>query len=465
MMQLLQKLHEPDRHNNHDFSSGSIPQTILKLSIPLMIGQFISVLYNIVDRIYIGRISHANSDALTGIGVTSPIITVVTAFSYLISTGSTPLCSIARGKQKNRDAEEIIGNSFALLLLTGLVLTVIGLLTKKPLLYLLGASDATFPYANDYLSIYLLGNVFVMITLGMNGFINCQGFVGFGMATVIIGAILNLILDPLFIFVFQLGVKGAAIATVISQLISAIWVLRFLTGSRTLLKLRRCCMNLKFPLIRQILSLGLSGFIMQATNCMVQIVCNVSLQKFGGDPYVGVMTIINSIREILSIPVNGLTQGAQPVLGYNYGANKYSRVKSCIKVMSLISIGYTTIAWILTMIAPQFLILLFDGSGELLDIGTHAIRIYFFGFCFMSLQFSGQSVFTGLGKAKQAIFFSLLRKAIIVVPLTLLFPYIGNLGVHGVFLAEPISNLIGGTACFVTMLCTMWPKFSGGSLR
>ena len=257
-----------------------------------------------------------------------------------------------------------------------------------------------------------------------------------------------------------MGVKGAAIATVISQAVSAIWVVKFLTGKHTLLRIRLSRMKINLGYVKEILALGLSGFIMAATNCGVQIVCNVTLQSFGGDAYVAVMTIVNSVREVLSVPVNGLTQGSQPVIGFNYGAGEYRRVKSGIKVMAAIGIVYTTLAWIITLLIPGVFIAMFNGGEELMKIGVPSMRIYFFGFCFMSLQFAGQSVFTGLGKAKHAIFFSLLRKAVIVIPLTLLLPHVAGLGVNGVFLAEPISNFIGGTACFVTMLCVMWPALS-----
>ena len=390
------KNHHQVREEEHDFSKGSVGGTILRLALPLIVAQFINVLYNIVDRIYIGRIPGASSAALTGVGVAFPVITAITAFSNLIGTGGPPLCSIARGRGDEERAEGIMGTSFTLTLITGVVLILVGMVIKDPLLYALGASDATFGYADDYISIYLLGTVFVMISLSMNGFINCQGFARTGMLTVLIGALINIVLDPVFIFVFGMGVKGAAIATVISQAVSAIWVVKFLTGKHTLLR----------------------------------------------------------------VPVNGLTQGSQPVIGFNYGAGEYRRVKSGIKVMAAIGIVYTTLAWIITLLIPGVFIAMFNGGEELMKIGVPSMRIYFFGFCFMSLQFAGQSVFTGLGKAKHAIFFSLLRKAVIVIPLTLVLPHVAGLGVNGVFLAEPISNFIGGTACFVTMLCVMWPALS-----
>lgn len=448
------------QEEEHDFSRGSVPGTILRLSLPLILAQFINVLYNIVDRMYIGRIPGADAAALTGVGVAFPIITAITAFSLLIGTGGAPLCSIARGKGDLKKAEKIMGNSFLMTLVTGVILILVGFCVKDSLLYALGASKTTFPYANDYISIYLLGSVCVMICLSMNGFINSQGFAKTGMFTVLVGAVANLVLDPVFIFGFHMGVKGAAIATVISQTVSALWVVLFLTGSKTILRLKVSGMKPDIGCMKEILALGLSGFIMAATNCAVQIVCNITLKSFGGDVYVGIMTIVNSVREVLSVPVSGLTQGAQPVLGFNYGAGAYGRVKEGIKVMSLICMIYTTIAWGITLIIPGVFIAMFNGTDELMAAGVPSMRIYFLGFCFMSLQFAGQSVFTGLGKAKQAIFFSLLRKAVIVIPLTLWLPHVAGLGALGVFLAEPISNLIGGTACFVTMLLVMWPALS-----
>lgn len=449
----------------HDFSRGSMLGNIFRLSLPLILAQFINVLYNIVDRVYIGRIPGASSAALTGVGVAFPVITAIMAFSFLIGTGGAPLCSIERGRGNAEKAKVIMGNSFLMTLVLGIVLTVMGFFVKEPLLYALGASKDTFGYANDYLGIYLLGTVFVMITMSMNGFINCQGFARTGMCTVLIGAVINLILDPVFIFGFHMGVKGAAVATVISQAVSALWVVSFLRGRKTLLKLQKQYMKPKLSCMKEILALGLSGFIMAATNCAVQVVCNVTLQSFGGDVYVGIMTVVNSVREVLSVPAQGFSQGAQPVLGFNYGAKEYKRVRSGIKIMSVGCMAYTTIAWIFTLLLPGFFIHLFNGGEEFLQLGVPAMRIYFFGFCFMSLQFAGQSVFTALGKAKQAIFFSLLRKAIIVIPLTLWLPYVANLGADGVFLAEPISNFIGEIACFVTMLCVVLPELSKGKQK
>lgn len=436
----------------NDFSQGSIVKNILNLAFPMTLAQLINVLYNVIDRIYIGRISDGATLSLTAVGLTLPIISIIMAFANLFGMGGAPLCSIARGRGDNEEAEQIMGNSFLLLLVSGVLLTVLGLVLKKPMLYLFGASDATFPYANEYLTIYLLGNIFVMIGLGMNSFINSQGFGKIGMMTVLLGAIANIILDPIFIFTLHMGVKGAAIATVISQFLSAAWILLFLTGKKTILKLKISSFKLKVSLVKRITLLGLSGFMMSITNGAVQIMCNASLKFYGGDLYVGVMTVINSIREIISMPVSGLTNGAQPVMGYNYGAGNYDRVRAAIKFMSVVCITYTFIAWGILNLFPHFFIQIFSQDTELLQAALPSLRVYFFGFFMMSLQFAGQSVFVALGKAKQAVFFSLLRKVIIVIPLTLLLPMTFNLGTTGVFLAEPISNFIGGTACFATML-------------
>lgn len=443
---------------NNDFTKGSVSKSILSLALPMTLAQLINILYNIVDRMYIGRIPNASTLALTGIGVTFPIITIIMAFANLFGMGGAPLCSIARGKGDNEEAEKIMGNSFALLIISGIALTVLGLIFKKPLLFLFGASDATFSYANDYIGIYLLGTIFVMISLGMNSFINSQGFGRIGMMTILLGAITNIILDPIFIFIFNMEVKGAAFATIISQFLSALWVLKFLTGKNTILRLKLKNFKIELSILKRIVSLGLSTFIMALTNSTVQIICNITLQSYGGDLYVGIMTVINSIREIIMMPVSGITNGSQPVLGFNYGAKEYTRVRSGIKFMSIVCILYTTLIWLILRMFPEFFIRIFNSEPELIQNGVPSMNIYFFGFFAMSLQFSGQSTYVALGRSKQAVFFSLLRKIIIVVPLTLILPRMFNLGTTGVFLAEPISNFLGGTACYITMLFTVWPS-------
>ncbi len=435
----------------NDFAKGSIVKNIIKLAVPMTVAQLINILYSVMDRIYIGMLPNEATLSLTGIGLALPIITLVSAFTNLFGMGGAPLCSIARGKGETEEAEYIMGNSFLLLVVTGIIVTIVGLIFKEPLLYLFGASEETFPYANRYIRIYLWGSIFVMIGLGMNSFINAQGFAKIGMATVILGAVINMILDPIFIFGFNMGVSGAALATVISQGISALWVLRFLTGKKCILKLKARCFKLKGERVKQIVGLGLAGFIMAVTNGSVQIVCNATLAEYGGDLYIGVMTIINTIREVVVMPVQGMTNGAQPVIGYNYGAKEYGRVKQAIQFTSVICIVYTLVVWGTLNTWPHLFISQFSHEAEVIEATVEALRIYFFGFFMMAFQFAGQSVFVALGKSKHAVFFSLLRKAIIVVPLTVWLPTVAHLGYKGVFMAEPISNFIGGIACFATM--------------
>lgn len=446
------------RAHQTDFSRGNVYRNILEVAIPLTLAQLLNLLYNVVDRIYIGRIPEVGTLALTGVGLCFPVISLVTAFTYLYGNGGSPLCAMERGRGNKEEAEKIMGNSFILLIYTGLILMALGLLFYKPLLYLFGASDATFPYAGSYMQIYLLGTVFVMISVGMNPFINSQGFGNMGMLTVLIGAVLNIVLDPVFIFVFHMGVRGAALATILSQFCSALWVLRFLTGKRAVLKLKKEAFRLKWKRVKSILGLGVSGFIMAFTNSLVQIVCNSTLQTFGGDIYVAAMTVLSSVRDICTMPVMGLTNGASPVMSFNYGEKAYDRVKKAIRFVTVICVTYTFAAWGLLKLIPEVFIRIFNTDPELVVRGVPALHIYFFGFFFMAFQFTGQSVFVALGKSKQATFFSLLRKAIIVVPLTLVLPHVAGLGVDGVFWAEPVSNLIGGCACFFTMLATVMPE-------
>lgn len=446
------------RAHQTDFSRGNVYRNILEVAIPLTLAQLLNLLYNVVDRIYIGRIPEVGTLALTGVGLCFPVISLVTAFTYLYGNGGSPLCAMERGRGNKEEAEKIMGNSFILLVYTGAILMTLGFIFYKPFLYLFGASDATFPYAGSYMRIYLLGTVFVMISVGMNPFINSQGFGNIGMLTVLIGAVLNIILDPVFIFMFHMGVQGAALATILSQFFSALWVMRFLTGKRAVLKLKKEAFRLKWKRVKSILGLGVSGFIMAFTNSLVQIVCNSTLQTFGGDIYVGVMTVLSSVRDICTMPVMGLTNGASPVMSFNYGEKAYDRVKQAIRFVTVICVTYTFAAWGLLKLIPEAFIRIFNTDPQLVVRSIPALHIYFFGFCFMALQFTGQSVFVALGKSKQATFFSLLRKAIIVVPLTLILPHMAGLGVDGVFWAEPVSNLIGGCACFITMLATVLPE-------
>lgn len=430
------------------------------MAIPMILAQLVNVLYSIVDRLYIARMPGDSFNALTGIGISLPIISIVMAFANLFGMGGAPLCSIERGRKNHDEAEKIMGNSFVMLVYTGTLLTILGLIFKKPMLYLFGASDITYRYANEYITIYLIGNVFVMISLGMNHFINAQGFGRVGMMTVILGAICNIILDPIFIFLFDMGVKGAAIATVISQFLSAVWVLKFLTGENAILRLNRESLVLKWNRIKNILILGTSGFVMQFTNSLVQIILNTTLQQFGGDLYIGIMTVISSIREFAMMPVAGLTRGAQPVMGFNYGAGEYERVKKSIKFITICSLVINTLMWLVIQGFPEFFIGLFNDDPQVIKAGVPMIRIFYLGFFIMSFQHAGQATFVALGKSKFAIFFSIFRKLILVIPLALILPRISGLGHIGVFLSEPISEFVGGIACFTTMMLTVWKELN-----
>lgn len=453
-------LRNTEENSKNDFTIGDMKGSILRLAFPMIMAQLVNVLYNIVDRVYLGHMEGDGRLALTGVGVAFPLITIINAFANLCGSGGAPLCSIERGRGNVKKAEKIMGNSLLLLVILGVVLTAAGYLFKTPLLYLFGASDQTIAYADGYLQIYLAGNIFVMIGLGMNPFIQSQGFARTGMMTVVIGALLNLVLDPVFIYGFGWGVEGAALATILSQMVSAVWVLAFLRGKKAILKLRLPSLKPQAELIRQILSLGLSGFTQSVTNSLVQIFCNASLQFYGGDLYVGAMTVIYSIREVVQMPLQGFTQGAQPVLGYNYGAKEYRRVREGIRFVTVMSLAFASLFWLILMLFPGQLIRLFNGEKELLEVGIVSLRIHFVLFIFMAFQYAGQNIFVSLGKAKQAVFFSLFRKVILGVPLILILPHLWNLGIYGVLVSEPITNIVGGLACYLTMLHVV-----GGELK
>lgn len=443
-----------------DFEHGSIPSNILNAAIPMLVAQLLSLLYNIIDRIYIARIPHIGTTALGAVGLCFPIIVIITAFSNLFGSGGAPLFSIRRGENNSRKASEIMNTSYTMVCGGAIVLMVIGFLFARPILRLFGASESALVYAYPYLIIYLVGTLPSMISTGMNSFINAQGYAMTGMTSVAIGAVANCILDPLFIFVLQLGIRGAAIATVISQALSAIFVLYFLKKraefkvrllSRT--ELATCRENAK-----NIVSLGTAGFIMQLTNSLVTICCNNVLSVTGGDLYISVMTIVSSIRQIIDTPIHAITEGSSPVISYNYGARRPKRVFQSWLTMSVMAILYTLLAWGVILFAPRFLIGIFSSDQALITDAIPALKLYFGAFVFQALQYVGQTMFKSLGKKKFAIFFSLLRKVIIVVPLTYILPYLFHMGSDGVFLAEPVSNVLGGSACFIVMLCTVMPE-------
>ena len=450
---------EVDRSKN-DFSKGPVWKCIVMQAVPLTIAQLVQLLYNVIDRIYIGHMGDGSSIALTGVGLTFPIVTLIMAFTALFGIGGVPLFSMARGAGKKEQAEKILGNSFGLLTISAVILTVVSYLFCRPILFLFGASEASYGYAQSYLKIYLIGTPFVMISLGMNPFINAQGYSTIGMLSVTIGAVTNLLLDPLFIFVFGLGVRGAAIATVISQTLSAAFVFFFLTKKAELkvrlLKKEELASCTAYA--KNIVSLGTAGFIMQLTNSLVTIVCNNVLSVTGGDIYISVMTIVSSVRQLVETPIYAINEGTSPILSYNYGARRPCRVRKAGAMMALMILGYTAVMWSIIIIAPKTLIGIFSSDTTLMKDAVPALKQYFAAFICMDMQYIGQTVFKSLNKKKQAIFFSLLRKVFIVVPLTYLMPYALHMGTDGVFLAEPVSNVIGGGLCFITMLLTVLPE-------
>ena len=428
------------------------------MAIPMTMAQLVNILYSVVDRMYLGHIPGSGQLELAGLGLSLPIISIIMGFANLCGMGGGPLCSIHRGRGEDKEAERVLGNSFVLLVIFGVGIPLLFLPFREPLLYFFGASNATYPYAQEYITIYLLGTPFVMVGLGLNPFINAQGFARRGMMTVLLGAVVNIVLDPVLIFGFDLGIRGAAWATVIAQAVSAVWVLKFLTGRKAILRLRTDCMPLAWPRVRRILGLGLSGFFVNLTNSLVQVVCNKTLFFYGGDLYVSVMTVINSIREVTFMGVQGITNGAQPVLGYNYGAECYQRVRQGIRFTVAATVGYAALIWAAAMLVPGVLIRIFNDGPELLAAGIPAMRIYFCMFVVMSLQMVSQAIYVALGRSKSAIFFSLLRKAIINAPLTVLLAI--PLGTTGVFVAEAISQLIGGLASSLTMYFTAYRPMS-----
>ena len=389
----------------NDFASGPVWKIILIQAAPLILAQLVHLLYNVVDRIYIGHMGASGSMALTGIGLTFPIVTLILGFAALFGTGGVPLFSIERGAGNPRKAGRILGNSFTLIVLSSVVITALCYVFRRPVLFAFGASEESYDYARDYLNVYLAGTAFSMLATGLNGYISAQGFPQFGMLTTIAGALINIILDPVFIFVLGLGVSGAAAATVISQAVSCALVLHFLVGKRAEIPLAASDMRLKKETVTGIVQLGASNFVMQGTTCAVQIVCNSTLQTYGGDLFVGIMTVVNSIREIFMLPVSGLIGGSQSVISFNYGAEKYDRVTRGINFNTLSGMAYTLAAWALVYFFPRLWFGIFLDDGEMISTGIEMLRIYFFGFVFMSFQFAGQSNFLALGDAKHAIFF------------------------------------------------------------
>ena len=443
-----------------DFENGTVTGNILEAALPMLVAQILNLLYNIVDRIYIARIAEVGTAALGAVGLCFPLIVIITAFANLFGNGGAPLFAIQRGQKDERKAVAIMNTSFTMVCASAIVLMVVGFLFARPILILFGASDNSLVYALPYMMIYLLGTLPSMVAVGMNPFINAQGYSLIGMCSVAVGAGANLLLDPLFIFGLGFGVRGAAIATVLSQCLSAIFVFHFLT-KKSELKVRllkkneiAACMGYA----KNIISLGMAGFIMQLTNSLVTICCNNVLSVTGGDIYISVMTIISSVRQLVETPIHAMSEGSSPILSYNYGARRPARVRKAGMVMGALILAYSAVIWSIIILEPRPLIRIFSSDAQLIKDAVPALNQYFAAFIFMDLQYMGQTVFKSLNKKKQAIFFSLLRKVFIVVPLTYLMPYALHMGTDGVFLAEPVSNVIGGTLCFATMLITVLPE-------
>lgn len=443
-----------------DFEHGTVVGNILGAALPMLVAQILNLLYNIVDRIYIARIPDEGTAALGAVGLCFPLIVIITAFANLFGGGGAPLFSIYRGSKKEQQAVHIMNTSFSMVCLSAVILMGIGMLFAHPLLVLFGASSDALVYAYPYMMIYLVGTLPSMVAVGMNPFINAQGYSLVGMLSVAIGATANLLLDPLFIFAFGFGVEGAAMATVLSQCLSAAFVFFFLTKKAELKVrfLRKNEITESITYAKNIISLGTAGFIMQLTNSLVTICCNNVLSVTGGDIYISVMTIVSSVRQLVETPIYAMNEGTSPILSYNYGAHRPARVRKSALVMGIMILGYTAIMWSLIILIPEALISVFSSDAALISDSVPALKQYFAAFIFMDFQYIGQTIFKSLNKKKQAIFFSLLRKVFIVVPLTYLMPYALHMGTDGVFLAEPVSNVIGGSLCFITMLWTVLPE-------
>ena len=431
-----------EKNQTNEMATGSIPKLFFKLAIPAVVAQLVNLLYNIVDRIYIGHIPEVGASALTGVGLCSAIMMFVTAFAMLAGAGGAPLAAIALGKKNHEQAEKIMTNSLLLLLVFAVILTVSIYAYAPTLLTWFGASEVTLPYAVAYTRIYILGTVFVLIVTGMNPFVTTQGFAKIAMLTTIIGAAINIALDPIFIFVFQLGVKGAAIATVLSQAVGAIWILRFLSGPKTILKLRKENMKLDPKIFGPTLALGISPFVMVSTESLLSISFTTSLAKYGGDIAVGAMTIITSINMLVSMPLQGFCQGGQPIMSYNYGAGNVARVKKAFFVQFFVCIAYATIFWGICMLMPGILARVFTTDMALAEYAASSIRIYMVGIFSVGFQISCQQSFMALGQAAVSLVMAFLRKLVLLIPLIFILPnFFGN-KVFGVFVAEPVSDII-----------------------
>ncbi len=444
-----------EQTNDKEFlRTEPLGKLLLKLALPTVAAQLINMLYNIVDRIYIGHIPEIGAAALTGVGVCMPLIMIVSAFAALVGYGGAPRASIFMGKKDRASAEKTLGNCFVLQILISVVLTAVLLIWNRDLLMAFGASENTIEYGVRYMNIYALGTVFVEITLGMNAFITAQGFAKIGMLSVLIGAVANIILDPVFIFGLDMDVQGAALATIISQALSCIWVVHFLCGKKTYLKIRKANLRLSPKIILPCLALGVATFIMQASESVISVCFNSSLQKYGGDVAVGAMTILTSVMQFAMLPLQGLGQGAQPIISYNYGAGDAGRVRGAFRLLLKVSLGYATLLWLLVMLLPGGFAAMFTSDAALLDYTRTALRIYMAAMFLMGIQMACQMTFNALGKATESIIVAVMRKFVLLIPLIYIMPHVirGN-QTMGVYLAEPIADTLAVT--FTAILFTV----------
>ncbi len=448
----MEQTKQPETPQENQLGTAPIGKLLFTLAVPAITAQVVNMLYNIVDRIYIGHIPEIGTAALTGVGITFPIITLISAFSSLIAMGGAPRASIAMGAHHPERAEQIMGNCLTALLGLSVVLTALFLLFLEPILWAFGASSNTIGYAMEYMGVYVWGTVFVQISLGMNMFITSQGFAKTSMFTVVIGAALNIALDPVFIFVFDLGVRGAAIATVLSQAVSAVWVMLFLTGRRTTLKIRPRCMVLRWKVLLPVLALGVSPFIMQSTESLLSVVLNTSLLKYGGDVAVGAYTVIASIMQVINLPLQGLTQGAQPITSFNYGAGNMDRVRKSVRLLLTCCLTYSCLFWLCMMLIPQVFIGIFSSDPELMDTAVWAARIFLFGCFAFGAQTGFQQSFLALGQAKVSLLLALLRKIVLLIPLIYLLPLFFPDKLFGVFVAEPIADILAASTTTLSFL-------------
>ena len=450
--------------NNKNFlGTEPVGKLLLKLSVPTVIAQLINMLYNIVDRIYIGHIPGDGSLALTGVGVCMPIIMIVSAFAALVSSGGAPRASIHMGKQDNDSAENILSNCFSLQIIVSVILTVILLIWGKDLLLAFGASENTISYAVDYMNIYAFGTLFVQLTLGMNAFITAQGFTSISMVSVLIGAVCNITLDPIFIFVLHMGVKGAALATIISQAISTIWVVLFLCGKKTQLHLRKKYMRLVPKVILPCVALGLAAFIMQASESVVSVCFNSSLLRYGGDIAVGSMTILTSVMQFAILPLQGIAQGAQPISSYNYGAKNADRVKKTFRLLLIVCLSYSAILWAAVQLVPRMFVSIFTADTSLIDFTAPMLKIYLGGLFLFGIQIACQMTFTSLGKAVNSIIVAVVRKFVLLIPLIYIMPHMVSNPTTGVYMAEPIADIIA--VLFTSVLFTIQFKKALAEIR